>query len=208
MGKKVEIPEEQVSEAQEQVSEQLSQVGSQDEVLSAISDLTNQVRGLQGKQDKTDSTIEKMLESAGVELTPEQSKILRLEERLASADASVPVSTEAQPTESSSDIDYVATFKDVGILQPTAADYEKAKTFTDGNAMKNYFGEQQALKGESPPASPGQVSATPGGSNATVTSDDLNAEYETLMDTPEAFTEAGKKKRKELITEMKELDNQ
>ncbi len=60
-----------VSEKEE---EQLSPQGSQEEVLAKIADVENQLRGLQSKQDKTDSFLEKRLLELGVSLTPQQAQ--------------------------------------------------------------------------------------------------------------------------------------
>ncbi len=180
MSDKVEATKESVSEAQEPVSEDLSQSGSQEEILKELRELRGEVGGLQQRQDKLTNQFQERLEKLGVELTPEQKtadRILQLEENLASVVAPALASSEAQPTATSpSNIDFVATFKDVGILQPTAADYEKAKTFSDANEMKNYFGEQQAVSGQTP-ASAATVVTPSGGAPTTPATEQAVTDY-------------------------------
>ena len=58
----------------EQNEEQLSQQDSQDIVLAKVEDLESQLRGLQSRQDKAESSFETRLTELGVRLTPDQER--------------------------------------------------------------------------------------------------------------------------------------
>jgi hypothetical protein len=168
--------------------QQLSQQGSQDGVSRDEFDrVVNELRGLQGKQDKIEhqfsSQFEITAQELGVKLDPEQRLELRLrkleEQRQAPVDQSSLASEQVQPTE-----DYAQVIKS---LEMDANDPRVLKAAIQYNndpvQLKAALVDIKTSKQQSPPSPAAAV--TPGGSDAPATNRQaIQTEIDSILTDP------------------------
>lgn len=202
--------EEQEQEALVNVSQTenkpLSQQGSQDAVLrKEIELLKSELRGLQGKQDKSASQFEKLMQQLNVELTPEQKtelRIMQLEERLGNKTetssglpASEPEKPNVTPVE---EIDFEDCLRAMQ-MEPsneTIAASAKAKTEAEYLKMLKDIKAKQANK----PQPTGISAVLPESKTKSSTGDvaEIQRQIDALTKDGEFMTPSGIEKLKEL----------
>lgn len=219
----VEGHEEKASLATEPNSDVTSQEASTTETIrKELDELKDLFRGFQSKADKDASAIEKRLMGKfeqvagklGVNLSPEQKmnlRVMELEEQLASVgqgNANSQPQTVKEPQQTPVDMVKIKqAYSDIDFNDPQVLK-AVAENLTNEEGLLLALGKIKVGSTARPQATAASVTSPAGRVKASVTMEDLQAEYNRLLNDPVTFKKPeNKQRRAEIIKLMEEKEN-
>lgn len=176
-----------------------------DAALEEIKKTQAELRGLQSKQDKAETKIEKYFQELGIELNPEQRsryETMRLQEKIADLEQRL-TSSPPEPQARKADESVDEVLRKAGIANPTEDDRRLYYEFRgDPVVLGVQLAQRQMNK---PTPSPANI-ASPNKTGVSVDINSLQDQINDVLASPAGRTKEGLAKVKELRKEMEKLE--